>query len=180
LPSSYLSYYNSYNSGWIIDVPVVDIYSLAQNLLDTIEARCISKDGTKDYRIIFVVYSYRGLLVKEALVIGTLGQSVAGIASCTDRILFFGIPYRRSALAKFGHIVLTVLSVWGSDADILGFILPGSKAIWQLYTNFAVVLQQQLKDTDQGPVHIWNFYKERKTTVFEFGFGFKLACLVSK
>jgi hypothetical protein len=82
-------------------------------------------------------------------------------------------------LAKFGRVVSTVLSVWGSDADILGFILLGSKAIWQLHTNFAAVLQR-LKDTDQGPVHIWNFYEERKTTVFDFGFGFKLARLVSK
>ena len=73
-----------------------------------------------------------------------------------------------------------VLSVWGSDTDILGFILPGSKAIWQLHTNFAAVLQQRLKDTNQGPVHIWNFYEERKTTVFDFGFGFKLARLVSE
>jgi hypothetical protein len=32
------------------------------------------------------------------------------------------------------------------------------------------VLQQRLKDTNQGPVHIWNFYEERKTTVFDFGF----------
>jgi hypothetical protein len=53
-------------------------------------------------------------------------------------------------LAKFGHVVLTVLSIWGSNTDILRFILPGSKAIWQLYTSFAAVLQQQLKDTVLG------------------------------
>jgi hypothetical protein len=125
-------YLYSYDSGWIIDIPVVDIYSLAQNLLDTIEARYLNKDSTKDRRIIFVVYSYRSLLIKEALVIDTLGGSVDSIASCTDRILFFRTPYKKLALAKFGYVVSTVFSIWGSDADILGYILPGSKAIWQL------------------------------------------------
>jgi hypothetical protein len=135
-------YLYSYDSGWMIDAPVVDVHSLAQNLLDTIKARCLSKDGTKDRRIIFVAYSHGGLLVKEALVIDTLEGSVAGIASRTDGILFFGASHRGSALAKFGRVVSTVLSVWGSNADILGFILPGSKVIWQLHTNFAAVLQQ--------------------------------------
>jgi hypothetical protein len=159
---------------------IADVHSLAQNLLDTIKASRLSKDGTKDRRIIFVTHSHGGLLVKEALVIDTLGGSVDGIASRTDGILFFGTPHKGSALARFGRVVSTVLSIWGSDADILGFVLPRSKAIWQLHANFAAVLQQRLKDTDQGPIHIWNFYEERKTTVFDFGFGFKLARLVSK
>jgi hypothetical protein len=87
------------------DAPVDD---MAQNLLDTIKARCLNKDGTHERQIVFVAYSHRGLLVKEALVIDTLGGSVDGIASRTDGILFFGTPYKGSALARFGRVVSTV------------------------------------------------------------------------
>jgi hypothetical protein len=51
------------------------------------------------------------LLVKEALVIDTLKRNIAGIASRTGGILFFGSPHRGSVLAKFGRVVSTVLSV---------------------------------------------------------------------
>src|SRR5204862_3419713 len=125
-----------------------------------------------------VAHSHGGLLVKEALVIDSLRRNADGITSRTDGILFFGTPHGGSTLARLGRVVSAVLSAWGSDADILGFIIPGSKAIWQLHESFITVLQQRMKDTDHGPVHIWNFYEERKTTVFDFGFGFKLARLV--
>ena len=95
----------------MIDAPVVDLHSLAQNLLDTIKARRLDENSTKDRRIIFVAHSHGGLLVKEALVIDTLEGSVAGIASCTDGILFFRTPYRGLALTKFGCVVLMVLNI---------------------------------------------------------------------
>ena len=83
-------YLYGYDSGWMTDALIVDVPSLAQNLLDTIKARCSNKDRTKDGRILFVTYSYGCLLVKEALVIDALEESEASIASRTDGILFFG------------------------------------------------------------------------------------------
>ncbi|KAI9860939.1 MAG: hypothetical protein M1813_005618 [Trichoglossum hirsutum] len=129
------TYLYGYDSGWMIDAPVVDVHSLARNLLDTIAVQSRSEDSANRRRVIFVAHSHGGLLVKEALVIDSLGGNEDGIASRTDGILFFGTPHGGSTLASLGRVVSAVLGAWGSDADVLGFITPGSKAIWQLHEN---------------------------------------------
>ena len=168
-------YFYGYDSNWMIDAPVVDIYSLAQNLLNTISAEHKDKP---DRRIIFVAHSFGGLLVKEALT-GDSKTDMTPIASRTDGILFFGTPHHGSGLAWLGRFVSKVLSLWGSDPDILEMFERG-EAYWPLHARFIKVLEKRLNNTSYGPLHIWNFYEERKTTVFDFGLVFKLARLVIK
>jgi hypothetical protein len=168
-------YFYGYDSNWMIDAPVVDIYSLAQNLLNTIT---IEQGDKTERRIVFIAHSFGGLLVKEALV-DSWRTDAASIASRTDGILFFGTPHRGSGLAWLGRLISKLLSLWGSDPDILEMFERG-KAYWPLHANFIRVLEQRLNDNDHRPLHIWNFYEERKTTVFDFSLGFKLARLVIK
>jgi hypothetical protein len=52
-------YLYGYDSGWMIDAPVVDVHSLAPQRIAG---------------FIFVAHSHGGLLVKEALVIDTLEE----------------------------------------------------------------------------------------------------------
>lgn len=168
-------HFYGYDSNWMIDAPVVDIYSLAQNLLNTISAEHKDKP---ERRIIFVAHSFGGLLVKEALT-DSSKTDAASITSRTDGILFFGTPHRGSDLAWLGRFASKLLSLWGSDPDILEMLERG-KAYWPLHAKFISVLEQRLNDTGHRPLNIWNFYEERRTTVFDFGLGLKLARLVIK
>jgi Putative serine esterase (DUF676) len=167
-----------YNSSWMVDAPTVDVHSLAQNLLDTVEARRQQEECTKDRRIIFVAHSYGGLLVKEALAIDASPRGSNGIASHTDAVLFFGTPHQGSNMAGFGRVVSKVLSIWGSDANILESLKPGHESLWNLHEHFTAVLEQRLAPASKGPIHVINFYEELKTTIVDTGSSIKLSRIV--
>ncbi|KAH0537484.1 hypothetical protein FGG08_005702, partial [Glutinoglossum americanum] len=171
-------YLYGYNSSWMLDAPTVDVHSLAQNLLDTIEAKRRQEECTKSRRVIFVAHSHGGLLVKEALVIDASPRGSGSIASRTDAILFFGTPHRGSNLANFGRIVSAILSIWGSDASVLGSLTPGHESLWNLHEHFTAVLEQRLVTASKGPIRVINFYEELKTSIIGAGAGIGISRIV--
>ncbi|KAI9776736.1 MAG: hypothetical protein M1839_009380 [Geoglossum umbratile] len=167
-----------YNSSWMFDAPAVNVHSLAQNLLDTIETGRRQEKCTKSRRIIFVAHSHGGLLAKEALVIDASPRGSNSIASHTDAILFFGTPHQGSNLASFGQVVSKVLSIWGSNANILESLKPGHESLWDLHERFTAVLEQRLAPASKGPIRVINFYEELKTTIIAAGASIKLSRIV--
>jgi hypothetical protein len=161
----------------MIDAPVVDLTSLAKNLLDTIKSHLWTEHSEK-CRIIFVAHSHGGLVVKRALVDDfRASRTNSGIASQTDGVLFFGTPHKGSEIARLGQLVSRFLGAWGSDPELLGHLVQGSRSLWPLQNEFTNVLDTRL--AEGRPIYVWNFYEEQKTTVFDFGHGIKKTSLVS-
>jgi ankyrin repeat protein len=157
------------------NAPVVNLHSLAQGLLDTIEVATQEGIlGTKS-RVIFVAHSHGGLVVKEALVSDSLDKDF--VSSRTDGVLFLGTPHQGSALSGFALVAAFGLGAWGSEKGLLASLAPGSDALWEMNKKFAAVLEKRQKD-NQNPVIIRNFYEEKKLTMVDFGLGIKLAALV--
>ncbi len=69
-------------------------------------------------------------------------------------------PYKGSALVRPRRVVSTVLSVWGSDADILG-----SKAIWEL--------QKEISSTSTRELDGWKCYTMGPPTAEEWKCGLR-------
>jgi triacylglycerol esterase/lipase EstA (alpha/beta hydrolase family) len=159
------------------DAPVIDVHSLAQGLLGTLQARRQSEVNTANRRLVFIAHSHGGLVVKEALVIDCLSDN-AGVASHTDGIVFLGTPHAGSSLANLGRIVSMLLQLWGSDADILKPLTPGSKSLSMLQENFARTLRSLKKRRNNQTLNIQNFFEEYPTTIFDLGLGIRLRRLV--
>ena len=168
-------YLYGYNSSWLLDAPVVDVHSLAQNLLNAI---ALHQAENRNRRIIFAAHNYGGLLVKEALVIDQLDGG--NIVSRTDGILFFGTPHQGTYATGLGRVVAKALRPWGVDADTLSFVLPNPKALRLFHDKFVAVLEHCRQDNELGTLRIWNFYEEKKSIIFDFGFGLKLTRLVGR
>jgi Putative serine esterase (DUF676) len=166
-----------YNSRWMDNAPVVDVHSLGRRLSVTIETNR-QKEGTRDRRIIFVVHSHGGLVVKAALVDDANHGNKALVFPNTDGIVFFGTPHRGSALVGLAQILARFLSFRGSERGLLDSLMPQSMENWNLHDSFSEILQSRPNDSIKGNVELWNFYEERKTTVFDFGFWFKKERLV--
>jgi hypothetical protein len=166
--SSVRMFLYGYDSRWIADAPVIDVHSLAQNLLDTISAYR-DDSGLSGRRLVFVAHSHGGLVVKEALVLDK------EVASQTIGILFFGTPHRGSALAGLGGIFSMLLNIQGGDTSILDPLNPGSHLLWNSHTMFIKALEQR---SVQESLYLENFYEERKITVFKI-FGIKWSRIVS-
>ncbi|KAI9737303.1 MAG: hypothetical protein M1818_005836 [Claussenomyces sp. TS43310] len=161
-------YLFGYDSNFLFDAPVVDVDSLARNLLESIYSERQSEDGTKGRRIVFAAHSHGGIVVKEALATDNSAADPAGVASHTDGIIFFGTPHRGSSLTWLGQVAALVFSPWESDAQILGSIAPLSMEIRRRHERFMNTLKQRLQDKDQTPIEVRNFWEEQKTTTAYF------------
>lgn len=148
----------------MLDAPVVTVRSLAKGLLAAIASGSSSGIARKDRRIIFVAHSHGCLLVKQALLTSFLEQSITGVFSRTDGVLFFGTPHQGSDLASLGHLVTAFLRPWGSDGNILESIKPGSILNRELHDSFTDTLNKS-RARDEGAISIWNFYEEVPTSI---------------
>jgi hypothetical protein len=146
--------------------------------LVTIETKR-TEDDTNNRRIIFIVHSHGGLVVKEALAIDSQ-EDDSSVSSHTDGIIFFGTPHRGSAFAGLAQTVQRAMSAWGSDGELIGSLVPGSKANWRLHDGFTKMLEKRHTGLDSMPIQIYNFYEERPTPIFNLGFGLRWADLVSE
>lgn len=118
----------------------------------------IEKEQTRE--LVFVGYSYGGLVIKQALVRAFEKADYGKIAKQTRGILFLGTPHRGSAFSWTGWLMALALRPLGSNPLLLAEIEHRSKALLDLDRHF-----QSMLNTLSNKVKVFHFFERRPTPI---------------
>ncbi|KAK3937341.1 putative kinesin light chain [Diplogelasinospora grovesii] len=146
-----LFFYN-YDSYWKRDALHTRLFNLGDALLEQIHDKICVAEAERGRALIFVAYSYGGLVVKQALVRAQLANpKLRNIAERTKGILFLGTPHRGSSFSTWGRGVAQALLPLGSNPSLLA----------ELEAFVAI---------DREDLRVFNFYEQRPTRIFRLWF----------
>ncbi|KAH8891610.1 hypothetical protein GQ53DRAFT_823630 [Thozetella sp. PMI_491] len=135
-----LFFYN-YDSYWKRDSLNTRRSILGKELLDHIKSRIRTTESSQNRSLIFVAYSYGGLVVKQALVRAQIDPEFSFIVESTTAVLFLGTPHRGSAFSMPGRLWARLLWPLGSNTSLLADLDYDSTSLRDLHDEFCVIEQ---------------------------------------
>lgn len=100
--------------------------------------------------------------MKQALVRAKNHERLSSVGLNTEAVIFLGTPHRGSDLTQWGHSAAKALRVLGSNPFVFEGIQYDALPLRNLHTEFIGAYGQSLG--------IVNFFEERPTRFFQFGF----------
>ncbi|PLN86207.1 hypothetical protein BDW42DRAFT_109905 [Aspergillus taichungensis] len=117
------------------------------------------KERSRD--LVFIGYSYGGLLVKKALIQMSQNPSFADMAQHVKGVFFLGTPHRGSGFTKWGSLAAGLLRPLGSNPSILRELDYDSLSLLELHEEFMAITE--------NISCIINFYEKRPTRLLNLG-----------
>ncbi|MCJ1307315.1 hypothetical protein MMC25_000961 [Agyrium rufum] len=155
-------FFYNYDSYWKRDALHTGLLELGGNLLEQVRTQLRQTEEGQGRSLIFVGYSYGGLVIKEAFVQAHRYQGLDGIFNHTKAICFLGTPHRGSSFTRFGRLVALVLQPLGSNPSLLTEVEYDSEYLLNLQGTFETALPVDLR--------VVNFYEQRPTRILSFWF----------
>ncbi|KEZ46825.1 hypothetical protein SAPIO_CDS0134 [Scedosporium apiospermum] len=152
-----LFFYN-YDSYWERAAVYTRLQTLGNDLLEHILNSRVS-EAERGRGLIFVGYSYGGLVIKQALVHRKVNQRLSHIAENTKAILFLGTPHRGSSFGWWGWLKAKILVPKGSNPLILANLGYDSLPLLDLHRDFEGAVPDSLR--------VINFFEQRPVCVTE-------------
>ncbi|RDW56494.1 hypothetical protein BP5796_13135 [Coleophoma crateriformis] len=154
-------FYN-YDSYWKRDALKTGLVELGGQLLEEVKTKLRQTEEGQSRSLIFVGYSYGGLVIKEAFVQAHRHQDLDGIRGHTKAICFLGTPHRGSSFTRLGRLAALVLQPLGSNPSLLTEVEYDSEPLLNLQKTFETMLPVNLR--------VVNFYEQRPTRILGFWF----------
>ncbi|GMF76432.1 unnamed protein product [Aspergillus oryzae] len=147
-------FFFNFDSYWKRDAVQTRLANIGNDLLEHI-TNTMRRSEARD--LIFVGYSYGGLVVKHALVQANGNQNFASISTYTKAILFLGTPHRGSSFSKWGRIAARALWLIGSSPSMLAEVEYDSTFLLDLHTSFEAAVGDR--------VQVFNIFEQRPTLI---------------
>ncbi|KAI9777909.1 MAG: hypothetical protein M1816_004381 [Peltula sp. TS41687] len=155
-------FFYNHDSFWQRDAVQTRLPNIGRGFLDRIHAGIRRTKEERDRGLIFVGYSYGGLVIKQALIQASRGERFADIIGRTKAAFFLGTPHRGSSFTRWGTLIARALQPIGSNPSILGELAYDSISLLDLHKEFVAVTGDGLR--------VVNFFEERKTSVLKLWF----------
>ncbi|KAK3357792.1 hypothetical protein B0T25DRAFT_499359 [Lasiosphaeria hispida] len=149
-------FHYNYDSYWKRDAVDTRLTKLGDELLEHINEKIRVSEAERSRNLIFVAYSFGGLVVKQALV--QARGDFRNIAEHTKAILFLGTPHRGTSFSTWGWLAAQALRPLGSNPFILANLEYDSTSLLDLQTEFEKIIP--------GDLDVVNFYESRPTQIF--------------
>ncbi|KAM0362811.1 hypothetical protein ACHAPK_011498 [Fusarium culmorum] len=150
-------FYYNYDSYWKRDALYTRLANLGDELLEHIRG-IRSSDAERSRHLVFVGYSYGGLVVKQALVRAQASRDLSHVSEQTRAILFLGTPHRGSSFSAWGWLAAHALWLLKPNLDILGSLEYDSTSLLDLHRAFT--------GTTRDTWRVYNFFEQRPTQIF--------------
>ncbi|RDW58624.1 hypothetical protein BP6252_13100 [Coleophoma cylindrospora] len=155
-------FFYNYDSYWKRDALKTGLGELGGKLLEEVKTKLRQTEEEQSRSLIFVGYSYGGLVIKEAFVQAHRYQGLDGIREHTKAICFLGTPHRGSSFTRLGRLAALVLRPLGSNPSLLTEVEYDSESLLDLQGTFETTLPVDLR--------VVNFYEQRPTRILVFWF----------
>ncbi|PMD17725.1 hypothetical protein NA56DRAFT_605582, partial [Hyaloscypha hepaticicola] len=153
------AFFYNYDSYWYRDALDRRLWDLGERLLFHIGSEI---QQCEKRRLVFVAFSYGGLVVKQALVRAKSHEKYSALSKNTEGVIFLGAPHRGSDVTPWGLRIARVLRLIGSNPSILEGLQYDALPLRNLHTEFMGAYGTSLK--------LINFFEERPTRFLDFGF----------
>ncbi|RAQ40857.1 eukaryotic translation initiation factor 3 subunit [Aspergillus flavus] len=150
-------FFFNFDSYWKRDAVQTRLANIGNDLLEHITNTMRRSEAEQQRDLIFVGYSYGGLVVKHALVQANGNQNFASISTYTKAILFLGTPHRGSSFSKWGRIAARALWLIGSSPSMLAEVEYDSTFLLDLHTSFEAAVGDR--------VQVFNIFEQRPTLI---------------
>ncbi|KAK0639860.1 hypothetical protein B0T16DRAFT_463496 [Cercophora newfieldiana] len=155
-------FFYNYDSYWKRDAVHTRLTNLGSELLEHINGKIRLSETERSRRLIFVAYSFGGLVVKRALVQAHSSRDFNHVATHTKAILFLGTPHRGTSFGPWGWLAAKALQPLGSNPILLADLPYDSVALHDMHRDFMAVAQDDLR--------VFNFFENRPTRILQLGF----------
>ncbi|OQV09646.1 Tetratricopeptide repeat-containing protein [Cladophialophora immunda] len=112
-------FFYNHDSYWQRGAVQTRLWNLAGNLLQHLQGKIRQTEEEKARDLVFVAYSYGGLLVKQALIRAKNAALSQDIVNRTRGIVFLGTPHRGSNFTLLGSWIAWSLRPLGSNQTLL-------------------------------------------------------------
>ncbi|KAK5651032.1 hypothetical protein OQA88_1501, partial [Cercophora sp. LCS_1] len=150
-------FFYNYDSYWKRDAVHTRLTNLGNELLEHINGRIHVSETERSRNLIFVAYSFGGLVVKRALVQAQMSRDFGQVAKHTRAILFLGTPHRGTSFGPWGWLAAQALQPLGSNPFLLANLEYDSISLHDLHKEFMAVAQDDLR--------VFNFFEKRPTRI---------------
>ncbi|KAI9775707.1 MAG: hypothetical protein M1816_005776, partial [Peltula sp. TS41687] len=165
-------FFYNHDSIWQRDAVQTRLGELGHNFLNHIRTEIRRTEEERGRGLIFVGYSYGGLVIKEALIQASIYQRFADIIGHTKAAFFLGTPHRGSNFTKWATLIARALQPIGSNPSILRELAYDSVPLFDLHSQFVAVAGDSLQ--------VVNFFEQRKTCILKLWFVQRSAFCVPK
>ncbi|KIY04017.1 uncharacterized protein Z520_00709 [Fonsecaea multimorphosa CBS 102226] len=148
-------FFYNHDSYWQRGAVQTRLWNLAGNMLQHLQGRFRQTEEEKARDLVFVAYSYGGVLLKQNT------TPYQDIVSRTRGIVFLGTPHRGSSFTSLGSWIAWFLRPLGSNALLLDEITYDSLHLQDLHEQFTQVIEDH--------VQVYNFFEERPTCLVDVG-----------
>ncbi|KJK63773.1 Tetratricopeptide repeat [Aspergillus parasiticus SU-1] len=155
-------FFFNFDSFWKRDAVQTRLANIGNDLLEHITNTIRRSEAEQQRDLIFVGYSYGGLVVKHALVQANGNQNFASISTYTKAILFLGTPHRGSSFSKWGRMAARALWLIGSSPSMLAEVEYDSTFLLDLHTSFEAAVGDR--------VQVFNIFEQRPTLILSVWF----------
>ncbi|OAP62754.1 hypothetical protein AYL99_01981 [Fonsecaea erecta] len=156
-------FHYNHDSSYLRDAPQILLTGLGETLVHDLDALLgETRQKRENRKLVFVAYSYGGLVVKQALVHASAMSNFRHISSRTTGVIFLGTPHLGSEMAYWGRTLARALKAHGSNPDLLDEINLDSSKLRDLHKNFVAIFQNSLA--------VVNIYETRRTVWKTWGF----------
>ncbi|KAI9789841.1 MAG: hypothetical protein M1816_005758 [Peltula sp. TS41687] len=158
-------FFYNHDSFWQRDAVQTRLSNLGRGFLHRIRAKIRQTEEERHRGLLFVGYSYGGLVIKQALIQANSDERFADIIGHTKAVFFLGTPHRGSSFTRWGTLIARALQPIGSNPSILAELAYDSVSLFDLHREFVKVTGYGLR-----VVKVVNFFEERKTSVLKLWF----------
>ncbi|KAK4033241.1 hypothetical protein C8A01DRAFT_50136 [Parachaetomium inaequale] len=151
-------FFYNYDSYWKREAVHTRLAHHGNELLEHINGEIRASEAERSRNLVFVAYSYGGLVVKQALVQAQANRDLGHVAEHTKAILFLGTPYRGSNFGVWGWWAALALQPLGSNLFILANLEYDSTSLLDLYRAFVGNARDDLR--------VFNFFEKRPIQMF--------------
>ncbi|KAK3361036.1 hypothetical protein B0T24DRAFT_671680 [Lasiosphaeria ovina] len=155
-------FFYNYDSYWKRDAVHTRLTNLGNELLEHINGGIRVSETEQSRNLIFVAYSFGGLVVKRALVQAHASRDFGHIAEHTKAILFLGTPHRGTSFGPWGWLAAQALQPLGSNPFLLANLEYDSISLHDLHKDFMAVARDDLR--------VFNFFEKRPTRILRLWF----------
>ncbi|KXX72981.1 Protein SERAC1, partial [Madurella mycetomatis] len=155
-------FFYNYDSYWKRDAVQTRLTNLGNELLEHINGGIRMSETERSRSLIFVAYSFGGLVVKRALVQARASRDFGHIVDYTKAILFLGAPHRGTSFGPWGWLAAQALQPLGSNPLLLANLEYDSISLHDLHKDFIAVAPDDLR--------VFNFFEKRPTQILRLWF----------
>ncbi|KAJ6178143.1 hypothetical protein N7519_008604 [Penicillium mononematosum] len=155
-------YFFNFDSFWKRDAVQARLATIGSDLLEHMANGIRRSQEAKSRKLVFVGYSYGGLVIKEAVVLARGNPDFEYISQNTRAIVFLGTPHRGSTFSSWGRRVARLLRLVGSNPSILEEIEYDSTMLLDLHIGFEAGIGAETQ--------LINVFEQRPTLLFSLWF----------